>query len=56
MKANKSEVENNNTKPGFCRRGGSWTADKSGLTKNKKKPETKKTETKKTEPKENGGK
>lgn len=41
----KSEIEHNNTKPGLCRKGGSWTVDKAGKSVKKeiKKPVEKET-------------
>lgn len=52
----KSEIEHNNTKPGLCRKGGSWTCGKDGkLLKSSEVKPVKKT-TEKPVKDENGGK
>jgi hypothetical protein len=54
--ANKSKIEHNNTKPGLCRKGGSYTHDKDGKLVAGPKDKPAKKETKKTVKDEDGGK
>jgi len=53
----KSEIKNNNTKSGFCRKGGSWTYDKQGkLLEGPGTAKAKTQEAKKSTKEDDGGK
>jgi len=54
--AKKSKIENNNTKQGLCRKGGSWTYDKNGKLVSGPVDKSKKKETTKPVKDEDGGK
>ena len=55
-KANKSKIKHNNTKPGLCRTGGSYTYDKGGKLVSGPKDKPAKKVTEKIGKDEDGGK